>query len=494
MRFRSFDQSGTAVLLASLVLLVASVPAGLNLSGCRAGGPAVRLLDIKLAQDPPPVVSEGLGQVVFLSSDGRVFAWTVGKGDETPSDTGLTIRVKPVFTADPEWSIRAMALSPDARRPYLALTETFRGGTGAATRVVVVNTTTGQARRVLPIPEFGPEVSSLQWSADGRRLFVDGKPPLVLDIEEDAAEVTWDLTAMAPAGSDTEARRPLLAPDFSAAAFTRFYLSATEDEDLWVLREDESVADRLTAGNLGGYPVAWLGGAADGSKPGGPFDYLLVQTGAISTGGGGAPQGLAVVNVQTKTLTVWYGRPAPGQDQGEGAAEGPPAPAGTGTGADRLTFRAVLVDLPGGRVLINSFDAMTGENGRAFWRSLTDGAETEIPELAGRHVTTATRGHQESPAAVLLARQPGEVGYELWVLESSGPARKLAGVTTAIGGLPDGMPDLYLLGVAGPWYVLLEVVPAAGTGPNPPAARTALLALDPAEGKLKPVLTAETGK
>ncbi len=435
--------AGAPCAIATAILAAGLTASGL--AGCRVqrgegmpGAPTgpEDLTIVSAAAEPRPVVSDALGLVAFLSGDGHtVYLWAPGNGVAAGPTTA---EVRPVYTVDEGWSVRAMALSPSERQPYLALTEAFDQGSGAATRATVINTATGESRRILPNPGFSPPVSSLQWSADGRLLFVNGKPPLVLDIAGGAGDITWDLTAMVP-DERSEARSPLLSPDFKVVAFTRFFLSAAEGEDLWVLGEDEGAADRVTTGNLGAYPVAWLGGAADGSKPDGPFDFLIVQTGALSTGGG-LSRGPAVVDIKSKKIAEWYPL--------------------TGPGAGATTHRAVLLDLPGRRVLVNSFDAMTGRQARTVWRSLTDGAETEMADLAGRQIA-GVAGYPGGPvAAVVVARLQDSSGGEVWALDRQGSSRRLAETQVGAG--------FYLVGRVGPVFILAEV----GRGESEPAVVT----------------------
>lgn len=434
----------TLILLAGFTLAALAAPAGL--SGCRTApgggrsgnprdlaGVQARGAAVAVAVEPLPVVSDALGLVAFVSADGRaIYVWepadAAGSGTGNAAET--TVGARAIYTIDSGWSVKTMALSPAAGRPYLALTEAFDQGTGQATRVTVIATTTGDYRRVLPNPEFSPTVTTLQWSADGRRLFADGRPPLVVDITGGGSDIVWDLGAMTPDAKSedakSEARCPLLSPDFRQVAFTRFYLSETEGEDLWVLGEDEGSADRMTTGNVGAYPLTWLGGATDGSQPGGPYDFLLVMTGALSTGGG-LPHGPAVVDLKTKTLTEWYPLALPG-------------------GGER-THRVALVDLPGRRVLVNSFDAMTGERGTTVWRSLADGAETELGDLAGLQVGGAASGAGGSVAAVVLTRSANGGDAQVWALDEGGSCRRLADIPNQDGAC--------LVGRAGRLFILL---------------------------------------
>ncbi len=427
-------RSSLAVLLALAILMAVGVTAA-GVVGCRPGpdddtapdDSTGELVEVAVAAIPPPVTSDALGLVAFISGDGHTaYLWTVADPALDVNDAFLTVKVRPVYEVDQSWSAQAMALSPAAIGPYLALAEAFDQGTGLATRVTVVNVATGEYRRVLPNPGFSPQVASLQWSADGKLLFANGKPPLVIDIAGGADDVVWDLTAMAPDGK-SEARRPLLSPDFSAVAFTRFYLSTDEGEDLWVLGEDEGSADRVTTGNLGAYPILWLGGAPDGSKPDGPFDYLLVQIGAISTGGG-PTRGPAAVDLKTKELTEWY----------------PMATAGA------RCWLVDAIDLKAGRALVTGFNAMTGREGTTFWRSLSDGAVTEIPQLDGLVVSSAVAGGSGALAAVAVAEHPDSRARQIWALGDGGTNRKLADTEAAENALVAGrVGDVVVLTLAG---------------------------------------------
>lgn len=409
-------------------LLIAGLTAAI-LPGCRAqpSGKTTDgrdLEDVTMAAVPPPVASDALGLVAFVSGDGHtVYLWAPVEPALEAAERTVTVKARLAYTVDGGWSPKTMALSPSAGQPYLALTEAFDQGTGAATRVTIVNTATGDYRRVFPKPGFCPQVSSLQWSADGELLFVNGRPPLVVDIAGGAGDIAWDLAAMAP-DHKSEARAPLLSPDFKTVAFTRFFFSAAEGADLWVLGEDEGAADQVTTGNVGACPVAWLGAAADGSKPDGPFDFLLAET----------PHGPAVVDIKSKRIIEWYALSAP--EAGE------------------TTHRAVLVDLPGRRVLVNSFNAMTGQRARTVWRSLTDGAETELADLAGRHIAGAVGGPEGAVATVVVARLEDDSGSEVWVLDRQGSSRRLAET--------EGATNVCLVGQVGSLFILAEVSPGGG--------------------------------
>ncbi|RJQ09595.1 MAG: hypothetical protein C4551_03600 [Bacillota bacterium] len=397
-------------------------------AGCAAGRPA-QAVAVCPEPRPAPVSSGTLGLAAFVGTDGRVYVWEAGA-------EGSAEVARPLHEPDEGWSVQALALSPAPSRPYLAVAEAFDQGSGAATRLVVVDTRTTVTWKALPNSGFTPDISLLQWSRDGRRLFAGGSLPLVLDVDAGTSEVTWDLSAMAPPGSGTEARRPLLAPDFSVAAFTRHYLSGGLGEDLWTLGRDESAPSRRTAGNLGAYPVAWLGGAADGSELGGPYDFLLVQVGASSTGNG-SPRGLAVVNVKTGEIEPL------GRRGGENA--------GTEEYPDACGDCCVplLVDLGKSRVLVHCFHVTAAREARTYWVTLDDGTWVPVTGLDGLRVTAAVEVAGEPGLTVLLAHGAGEAGSEIWVLDGAGNARRAAAIgerwdTHLVGSVPG---RVLLLGV-----------------------------------------------
>ncbi|MDP2872133.1 MAG: hypothetical protein Q8P31_06300 [Bacillota bacterium] len=355
---------------------------------------------------PMPVASAGLDLMAFVSTKGQVYVWA---GTEAEL----------VYTPPTGWAVAQLALSPDQGRPYLALTEGPRIPDSEAVRaenVTIVNVRTGAAYRAFPlargdaVPEryaAPQDVYTLQWSADGTELFLYGKSPLVLSVGQGAAaaSVVWDLSAMLSAGG--EPRAPLMAPDFSRLAYSVFDPSGDTEEDLWVIERPASSDNsppprRLTEGNLGGYPVCWLGSRADGSDPGGEASCVLIQLGGVSTGGG-TPTGLAVVDTRSGALDIWY-------------------PTGN------LVHRPVLVAAERGRALVSLFHSITGRDGRLFWRPL-DGRSPEVivTALEDRMMGRVAVGLGDG-SAVVLARQLGEGGegpWEYWHVGSGATAEKI---------------------------------------------------------------------
>ncbi len=460
--------------LVFITLTLAAPPlAGLTLSGCRApvgdpggdqeAGPPAASLDP--AKFPLPVTSSDGSLVAFVATDGGVYTWAPEQaGVESKGKPGLVGAAKAVYRPANGWNVRILSLSPGASQPNLAVAEA-QGDNSPATSLTIVDLDTGEARQALPAGNYSPEISSLQWSGDGRNnLFVNGSPPLVLAVTDTTTEVVADLSAMAPAGGNGEARRPLLSPDFSVAAFTWFDWSASSDEDLWVLPVASaapgdpvggpSAPERVTTGNIGAYPVAWLGGAADGSQPAGPYDYILVQLGALSTGGG-LRLGLATVNVRTKEVTALF--------------------TGSDDGIEPSTYRAALIDLPGRKILINRSGALTGQGGRTFWFSLADGEVKEVPGLEGLILFEAA-AIPGTGSVVALAHDPNGAGNEIWAIRDDGQATRVC--------LTDGLSDTHLIGEAGGRAVFFEVDSGGG---DPTKIRATFSVLDPADARLRPV-------
>ncbi len=393
-----------------------------------------------------PALSAGLGLGAFVSSSGAVYTWAV-EDLKDDGESGLTARSDLVYTPPEGRTVLALSLCPVAGRPYLALAEgpaavgSVPGSGGNADRVIIVNLGSGTVYDSMP---NGPwrQVYDFQWSADGTELFVKGRPAAVLEVGPAGARVSWDLGGLGAGGE--AAREPLLAPDFSRVAYSLW--SSVDEEDLWVLDRGPGAAApvRLTTGNVGGYPVAWLGGAADGSEPQGAR-YILVTLGAISTGGG-TPSGLAVADAASGRLDVWY-------------------PEGL------TAFRAVLVD-PGGRsALVWSFNSMTGEGGRVFWRDPGTGVETPVPALDGLRVCGRAAAVGDGKAVVLLSRVDSP-GYEVWWTAGDGSAGRV--------GTIEGDVNAYLLGeVGGRAFVL--TTPSRLVEGEPPAT---LHAVDVAAGAI----------
>lgn len=359
---------------------------------------------VMCSYNPMPVASTGLDLLAFVSTKGQVYVWS---GTET----------RLVYTPAPGLAVAHMAISPDPSRPYLALTEGPRipdSEAIAAETVTVINVRTAASYRAFPlakgegVPERYAEpqdVYTLKWSADGSELFINGAVPLVMAIGDNTSTVAWDLGAIRV--PDAEPRQLLLAPDFSRAAYSLFYLSADIAEDLWVLERPESAGGsseprRVTDGNHGGYAVCWIGSKTDGSEPNGEPARVLVQLGGISTGGG-TPTGLAAVDTRTGELDIWY-------------------PEGN------LVHRLVLVDVVRGRALVSLFHSITGRDGRLFWRPL-DGrsAEVIVSGLDDKLVAGASVDVGNG-SALVLARQSNDDGrgpWEYWVIGSGGATRRL---------------------------------------------------------------------
>lgn len=385
---------------------------------------------IGLRHHPLPVISQGQNLLAFVGDDGVVYVWdgATARGVYGPPDGN---------------SVRGLALSPTTARPYLAVTEdtlTERGP--IPTRVVIVDLVSGAEYQAAPLgsgsPAHGPAVSTLEWSANGLELFVNGEAPMVLSIGPEAATLAWDLADIIAEGS--EMREPLMAPDFSRLAFSLFEQEPDDTgEDLWVADRPVSgisagdsgsaLARRLTTGNLGGYPVLWLGTRADGSDPAGRQIHVLVRLGAVSTGGG-TSTGLAVVNTDTGAVDTWYG-------------EG------------NLVHRPVLVDLEGGWALIGLHHSMTGRDGRTFWTPLRGtGDETSVTALDDLIAGTAVQ--LADGQVVLLARDPESGATGIWLVARDGSATQV--------GAPAAGEDAYLLEgtISGQAVVLTVATDAAG--------------------------------
>lgn len=380
--------------------------------GNTAGAAAIEFL-----HHPGPVASAGLDLLAFVSTTGTVYTWSGGAA-------------RLLYSPPDGWAVVTMALSPSADRPYLALTERlatpgYLVGAGSE-KVTIVNVNTATVYQAFPLAAGDAtsagytspcEIYALQWSADGAELFVNGAVPLVLAIGENAATVAWDLAVIRPSGTDI--REPLLAPDFSRVAYSLFDLAADIEEDLWVLDRPAPGAQashprRLTEGNLGGYPVAWLGSRTDGSDPRGEATCVLVQLGAVSTGGG-TPTGLAVVNTKTGAIDTWYAM-------------------------SNLVHRPIFVDLEAGRTLVSLFHSITGLDGRLMWRPL-DGAspETVVPDLEDKLIGRLAVGLEDG-STVVLARQfddESQGPWEYWLVTTGSSARR-------VGTAPEGA-DAYLI-------------------------------------------------
>jgi len=427
--------------------------------GCSTGSAGAVPGAVTPTADPPPAASDALGLVAFVSTDGRtVYLWSPAESRADPAP-GAEV-VQPVHFSGPEWSVRVLALSASPERPYLAVAEAFDRGTGEATRVTIIDTATGASRRILPAPGFTPRVSGLKWSRDGRLLFVDGDRPLVLDVAEGGADLVWDLSPVFPGGrSSVGALLP--SPDLQAVAFPRRpgpgRGSGNEGEDLFVVREDQPGARLVATGGPGTRPAAWLGAAADGSRPEGPYDYLLVE---LARAGAPTPAASspAVVDLAAGRLSLWY----PAEARG-----------GAGPRSDEAAaYRVVLLDPAERRALINTYEATTGRRARTFWRSFVDGAETGLGPLDGRQITDAALGPVGPVAAVLVGRSEAASGSEIWAVERGGSCRRLAVV--------DGPSDVRLVGRVGAVFVLVQADPEAA-GPSAatgaPAAAAAVFRL-----------------
>lgn len=382
---------------------------------------------IGFAYHPRPVISEGQNLLAFLGTDGTVYVWD-----------GSSAR--PVYRPEDGHAVMNLAIAPAAAHPYLAVSEAPRTANDppftTPTRLTIINLGDGTHYRALPLDNSPsgsqagpPAITTLQWSADGGELFVNGEAPVVLAIGAESATLAWDLAGVIPQGG--EMREPLMAPDFSRLAFSLFEVVPDDTgEDLWIADRPLSGASagaggptavrRLTTGNLGGYPVRWLGDLPDGSDPGGRQTYVLVRLGAVSTGGG-TSTGLAVVNAETGAMTTWF-------------AEG------------NLVHRPVLIDLEGGWALIGLYHSITGRDGRAFWTPLRGGAdEAAIPALDGYQVggpavlVDSGQGGQagQTRQAVLIARDPETGSTAYWLVATDGSAQRL--------GAPSASEEAYLL-------------------------------------------------
>jgi len=394
----------TTLALLVLACVVVSLASSLGAAlGCRPARGEPDDLDgslgeperVAVAPRPVPVASDTQDCLALVGSDGWVYSWV---GNETWGDlTGPLARR--LYRPEPGWEVSDLTLSPHHEHPYLGVVEARTDGSGRDTRVTVVDLSTGEAARLLPAGDYTPTVTGLQWSSDGTRLLALGRHPLVLDLSSGPREarVSWDLRALSAA--DSEARRPLAAPDFSVVAFTRFYLSADQEEDLWVLEAGRDDPRRVTAGGLGAYPQVWLGAHPDGSDPDGPFDWLLVRLGAIGTGGG-SPGALAAVDIRTGEVRPW-------------------------SDDDAVAQHLALLDLGEGRALLGQHQAMTGADARVLWRCLREGTAIEVDELAGRLLGWALEAGTDGPRIVALASEPESGARELWLLGPDGEAERL---------------------------------------------------------------------
>jgi hypothetical protein len=373
----------------------------------------------------------------FMSTTSKVYVWT---GDAT----------RLVYTPPQGWGIVNMHLSPDASRPFLAISEGPAGkdSTGfSAQRVTVVNVNTAAAYHAFPVPaspgtptrySTAESAYAVQWSADGTELFIRGTVPAVLAIGDSSSTVAWDLGSIYAPGH--EPRSVLLAPDFARVAYSLFELSGDGGEDLWVLERRHTSPElssapqprRLTDNDLGAYPVRWIGSEPDGSDPDGQPTCLLVMLGAISTGGG-TPTGIAVVDTKTGAIDTWY-------------------PTGN------LVHRPVLADPGTGRALVSLFNSITGGDGRLFWRPL-DGRSPEVlvPALDDRLIGANAVNLAGGSALVLVKPRDdgkGEAVWEYWLVETGGSARRLASAAK-------GVHSILLGGTVGGNGLILEVSTAS---------------------------------
>lgn len=409
----------------------------------------VASVQIEPELEPLPVISPGQGLLAFFATDDTVYVWDGESAGAVYAGREVT----------------GLALSPDPASPYLAVLELAAGtAVGDSDRthlLTIVNLETGDSYAA-----FYPRCSRLeklrseclQWSPDGRELFVHAYPPAVLAVGPEAATVAWDLTGLVPDGAFM--RRPLIAPDFTRLAFTLFDWAPADGEDLWVVdRPAASDADafgaaaarrRLTTGDRGGYPVCWIGARADGSEPAGRPTYLLVRLGPVSTGGGWS-SGIAVVNADTGDMETWY--------------------------PQSLTVRDPLaVDLARGRALIR-VDYLDGERQGLFWRPLHGGgAEAAVDLPANVRIGSAVL--LDDGKAVVTVRNLAESAGECWLVGGDGSARRIgAGVKDETMNLISGLLD-------GQAFVL-RAVPDSGGGDAGPSCR--LERVNAEEGRLEPV-------
>lgn len=431
------------------VLLFVAAVSALGLSFFFTGGCGREVRPLRIARTPLPVISAGQGLLAFVGTDDTVYVWDGESAGAVHSGR----------------EVAGLALSPDPASPYLAILEPAAGtavrDTDRTYLLTIVNLETGDS-----YPAFSPRCSRLEelrseclrWSPDGRELFVHAYPPAVLAVGPQVATVAWDLTGLVPDGAFV--RRPLPAPDFTRLAFTLFDWAAAEGEDLWVVdRPADSEGDtydaaaarrRLTTGDRGGYPVCWIGSRADGSDPAGRPTYLLVQLGAISTGGG-FPSGIAVVNADTGDMETWY--------------------------PQSLTERDPLaLDLERGRALIR-VDYLDGERQGLSWRPLHDGAAQTAVDLPA-NVRIGSAVLLDDGSAVVTVGDPAASAGECWLVGGDGSSRKIgAGEKDETTHLLDGLLD-------GQAFVLRAVPDSGGgdAGYSPQLCR-----VNAQEGRLEPV-------
>lgn len=460
---------GVIACLAGCVLAVFS-----GLGGCRSheaappafGGagpePGVSITPMSF---PQPVVTARCS-VVFLGTDGVVYEWAPAcahEDDLAKKEAILAGKAVPLYRPDPGWSM--VAFVPAMSREYVAVLESPAPGQGPAGRVTILETGPARARRLVPPEGFPSEVFSVQWSG-AELLLVNGPHPRVFSVTEGSISPFWDLGAMAPPGSDCEALRPLGDLDLSRVAFTRLGDPTTGDANLWLISRDASGLApepvRITTGDLGVYPVAWLGVNSDCSSFDGPGEYLLVEVKAGSAGSEGAKD-LAVVNVRTKEVQAWH---QPGE----------------------TSYWFIFLYRAGGRALIASANAATGQDRRLLWHWLKNGQETEVTELRGLVVEGAAEAESVLDSAVVLVEREaspgGPVRHEVWRVSGNGMAFKIGDISPEV--------DAHVLGGASNQAVLMTV---AGNADSPAGgSAAAFLLADPANRRLLTVeLQAATG-
>jgi len=433
-----------------------------GLGGCRShasapptsgGAGAEPGVSITPMSFPQPVLTAWCS-VVFLGTDGVVYEWAPAfahADDLAKKEAILAGKAVPLYRPDPGWAM--VAFVPALSRQYVAVLESPAPGQGPARRVTILETGPARARHLVPPEGFLSEVISVQWSG-AELLLVNGPHPLVFSVTEGSISPFWDLGTLAPPGSEFEVLRPLGDLGFSRVAFTRSGDPATRDANLWVISRDALAPEpvRVTTGDLGVYPVAWLGVNNDCSSFDGPGEYLLVEVKAGPAGSEGAKD-LAVVNVRTKEVQAWH---QPGE----------------------TSYEFIFLYRAGGRALIASANAATGQDRRLLWHWLKNGQETEVTELRGLVAEGAAEASSVLDSAVVLVEREaspgGPVRHEVWRVSGNGMAFKIGDITPGL--------DAHILGGTSHQAVLMTV---AGTAGNPAGGSAAVFLLaDPANYRL----------